>query len=79
MAGVGFEASGAVQRAALTPTGPTRDHDRGQPLFSPDVMMAGWAGPESTRKSSPSLSQSRNPPPAQVESVLLSGRERVVP
>jgi hypothetical protein len=79
MVHVGSEVSAAVQRAALAPTAPTRECAGGQPHFAPEVMMSRRAGLQSTRRSSPSSSQFRDPPPAQVESVLLSARERVVP
>jgi hypothetical protein len=40
MADLRFEVPAAVQRAALTLTGPTRESTEGQPRFAPEVMMS---------------------------------------
>lgn len=46
MACLWFNESAAVQRSALTPTGPSRDHDRGSaPLLTGSHDAdAGWSG-----------------------------------
>ena len=40
MTDLSFKVPAAVPCAALTPTWPTRDRDRGQPHFAPEVMMS---------------------------------------